>query len=161
MRKNVFGRRLSRHTKGRTALFKNLITSLIKYGRIKTTEAKGKAIKGLIDKVVGAAKGDSVQKRRFLLSMFSKDTVKKLVKEIAPRFQSRVSGFTRTTKIGTRLSDNAPMVMMEWVENIEDRKLKIEDRKEAMKTKAKKSEVTTKVESRSRQVRKRTRAKLT
>lgn len=128
MRKNVFGRRLSRHSSGRTALFKNLIVSLIKYGSIKTTEAKSKAIKGLVDKVVGAAKGGSVQKRRFLLSMFSKDTVEKLVKEIAPRFKTRVSGFTRTTKIGARLSDNAPMVMMEWVEGeqVENGKLKRE-----------------------------------
>lgn len=133
MRKNVFGRRLSRDTQGRTALFKHLITALIKYGSIKTTQAKSKAIKGLVDKVVGAAKEGSLPKRRFLLSMFSKDTVKKLVNEVAPRFKTRTSGFTRITKIGTRISDNASMVMMEWVEGMEVKTEEVKDKKIAEK----------------------------
>lgn len=143
MRKNIFGKRLSRNKNQRQALFKNLITSLITYGRIKTTHAKSLAVKGLVDKVVTAAKEDTLAKRRFLLSLLPKNTVEKLIQEVAPRFTTRTSGFTRIVKAGTRLSDNAPVVIMQWtdeaktLELIKEPKKKIEKAPEAQKKKAK------------------------
>lgn len=137
MRKQVFGRKLSRDTKGRLALFKNLATALVTYGKIQTTEAKAKAVRSLIDRLVHFAKDGSVAKRRMLARFLPRKIVKKLVTEVAPGFATRTSGFTRILKMGPRLSDNAPMVLMEWVENIEDRKLKIEDRKDVKEKKKK------------------------
>ena len=115
MRKNVFGKRLSRDTNERQALFKSLLAHLVTYGRIETTEAKSKAIKGLVDKTITAAKKNTNASQAFLGKILSRELAKKVVSEIAPRF-SRSSGFTRITKIGSRISDNAALVVMEWVE---------------------------------------------
>lgn len=116
MRKNIFGKKLSRNKNQRQALFKNLLVALITYGKIKTTRAKSTAVKGLVDKIVTAAKENSIAKRRFLLSILPRDIVEKLIREVVPRFEARTSGFTRVVKIGTRFSDNAAMVIMEWTD---------------------------------------------
>lgn len=137
MRKNIFGKRLSRDKNQRQALFKSLISSLIIYGRIKTTSAKASAIKGLVDRLVNAAREATSAKRRFILSFLPKVAAEKLINEIAPRFSQRTSGFTRVLKVGPRFTDNAAMVVMEWVENIEDGKMKTEDRKKKIKAKEK------------------------
>lgn len=98
-------------------MFKNLIASLISCGRIKTTEAKAKAVKGLVDRLVTKAKKGSLHARRQVLTFLSKkEVVKKLFDEIAPGFKGRKAGFTRMIKIGPRRGDNASMVIMEWVE---------------------------------------------
>ncbi len=116
MRKNVFGRQLKRDTNERKALFKGLMSSLILEERIKTTEEKAKAIKGQIEKLVTKAKkrGKNAQ------NLFGKDlmpnAIEKLINEIGPRFQKRNGGYTRILRLGRRFSDNAEMVLMEWVE---------------------------------------------
>lgn len=114
MRKRVFGRRLSRNTHQRKALFKNLATALITFGKITTTEAKGKAVIPFIEKAVTLAKKNRVFDRRLLLSLFPKVTALKLLDEIAPQLNDRTSGFVRIVKIGQRPSDNASMVVLEW-----------------------------------------------
>lgn len=115
MKHRIFGRKLKRTTKERKALFKSLISSLVLKGKIKTTEAKAKAIVGQVDKFVGVAKKGTLSGRRHLLAFFPKKTVGKLLSEVAPSFSSRLSGFTQIIKIGPRKGDNAPMVLLQWV----------------------------------------------
>ena len=116
MRKNVFGRQLKRDTNERKALFKSLMSSLVLYGKIKTTESKAKAIKGQVDKLVSRVKKNNINPSSFLNLYLTGEAGKKLVLEIAPRFVTRTSGYTRLIRLGRRFSDNAPTVIMEWVE---------------------------------------------
>lgn len=115
----ISGRKLGRNIKQRKALFRNLINSLILAGRIRTTEAKAKAVKGLVDKLVTKAKKKTLWDWRQLLGPFPQKSVEKLIKEIVPRFENRSSGFTRLIKIGSRPGDQAPQVLLEWVEGKE------------------------------------------
>ena len=139
MRKNVFGRRLKRDTNERKALFKGLVSSLVLQGRIKTTQAKAKAIKSSVDKLITKAKRGQEQGRRLVAPYISSDALETLIKDIAPRFANRNGGYTRIIKLGERLKDNASMVLMEWTEGekVESGKLKVE--KEGKKTSKKKT----------------------
>ena len=130
MRKNVFGRQFSRDANERKSLFKSLLSSLILEESIKTTLEKAKAIKGDVDKIVNKAKkGDERLKIQLLQKSLDKDAMNKVIKDIAPRFRDRSSGYTRIIKLGKRFSDNAAMVVMEWVvkPEIKDQKLKIKN----------------------------------
>lgn len=108
--------KLSRDKDHKKALFRNLISALILQGRIKTTQAKAKAIKGLVDKVVNKAK-DGGRSAHDQLANFltSKKATEKLYKDITNRFKKRRSGYTRIVNLGMRRGDNAKMVIMEWV----------------------------------------------
>lgn len=115
MKKNVFGRRLKRDKNQRQALFKSLVSSLVLKGRIETTEQKAKAIKADVDKLITRVKkgGNNSQ---FLGSYLFPNAFDKLVLEVVPSFKNRQSGYTRLIRKGRRLSDNATIVVMEWVE---------------------------------------------
>lgn len=116
MRKNVFGRQFSRDTNERKSLFKSLISSLILDESIKTTLEKAKAIKGDVDKIVNKGKlGNERLKIQLLQKSLGKDAMNKIIHDIAPRFKDRSSGYTSIIKLGRRFSDNAAMVLMEWV----------------------------------------------
>lgn len=95
----------------RTALFKNLVQSLIISEKIQTTEAKAKAIKGLVDKLINQAKSPT---SRRLVSQFlvKKEVREKLIKDLVPKLKSRSSGYTSIVKLGRRLGDGAMMVQM-------------------------------------------------
>lgn len=115
MKKNVFGRQFKRDVNERKALFKNLLTSLVLSDRIKTTEAKAKAIKGAADKLVTKAKNKGEDAYKSLHPDINEEAVVKMIKDIAPRFADRQGGYTRIIKIGKkRVADNAPMVYLEW-----------------------------------------------
>jgi large subunit ribosomal protein L17 len=116
MKKQVFGRRFKRSQSQRKALFKNLISSLILEGRINTTEEKAKAIKGDIDKLVTKVKKGKGDARRLVSPSIFPNALDKFVFEIAPSYANRQGGYTRIIRAGTRLSDNASMAIMEWVE---------------------------------------------
>lgn len=117
MRKNVFGKQLKRDKNERKALFKGLMSSLVLYERIKTTEAKAKAIKGSIDKLVTSArKNNALVARQMVEPYLTHTAIEKFLSDIALRFEGRSGGYTRIVKLGKRLKDNAPMVLMEWVE---------------------------------------------
>ncbi|OGH37896.1 MAG: 50S ribosomal protein L17 [Candidatus Levybacteria bacterium RIFCSPLOWO2_01_FULL_38_21] len=118
MKKNVFGRRFKRDIKERKALFKSLMSSLVLKERIKTTEAKAKAIKGNIDKLITKVKKGEDNARRFLTKSLSPDALEKLISEVTPRFKNRQGGYTRIIKLPKRVSDHAPIVLMEWVEGV-------------------------------------------
>lgn len=120
MRHRVFGRKLNRDHNARKSLFKNLVSSLIDNGQITTTEAKAKAVRGLMDKLVTRAKEGTLHSRRLLESFLQdKDLVNKIVDEIAPKFSMRPGGFTRILRLERRYGDNAEMVKMEFVETVE------------------------------------------
>jgi large subunit ribosomal protein L17 len=117
MRHHIAGRQLNRDNKQRKALFKNLVLSLFERGEIKTTEAKAKSIRGLVDTLIHKAQqGGTVATTRLLASFFgTRGIVHKLVHEIAPAMKDRVSGFTRIVHLENRVGDNSSMVKMELV----------------------------------------------
>lgn len=116
MKKRVFGRHLKRDVNERKALFKNLLTSLVLNESIKTTEAKAKAIRSAADKLITKAKKGGTVAYRGLEADVNHDAVVKLIDDLGVRFANRAGGYTRIMRIGNRVADNAPMVLMEWVE---------------------------------------------
>ncbi len=117
MRHRVAGRHLKRSSGHRQALFRNLITELFRHKKIRTTEAKAKAIRGEAEKLVTLAKrGDLHARRQALRTVTDAQVVKALFEEIAPRYRERPGGFTRLVKLGPRQGDAAPMVILELVE---------------------------------------------
>lgn len=139
MRKNVFGRKFKRDTGERSALFKGLLSALVLEERIKTTEQKAKAIKAEADKLVTKAKKGSTGERLFS-EFLTPNAIGKMVKEIAPGFKDRNGGYTRIVKLPKRFSDNADMVIMEWVERVEVLKPKIVKKSPAKSKKLKNSD---------------------
>jgi len=115
MRKRNKGRKFGREKAQRKALFKSLISALFIKEKIKTTEAKAKEISPLAEKFITSAKNNSVATRRVLARYFSPKVVKKLVNEIAPRYQERKGGYTRIIRLGQRKSDGAEMAIIELV----------------------------------------------
>jgi large subunit ribosomal protein L17 len=91
--------------------------SVLRYERIKTTEAKAKAVKPEVEKLITLAKRGDLHARRQALSELHNDkfAVHKLFEEIAPRYQGRPGGYTRIVKLGPRRSDSAEMVFLELV----------------------------------------------
>jgi large subunit ribosomal protein L17 len=139
MKKQVFGRHFKRDANERKALFKNLLTSLVMEERITTTEAKAKAIKAAADKLVTKAKKGGPDALRRLSPDVRYDAVTKLVNTIAPRFADRPGGYTRIIKVGHRVADNAPQVVMEWVVKGEKVAAPKKTKKVAKKSEEKKS----------------------
>lgn len=109
-------RKLGRETAHRNLMLRNLVTSLIKSGRIETTEAKAKEARKLADKMITLAKrGDLHAKRQALAFMTDETVVKNMFDEIAPKYADRNGGYTRILKIGPRKGDAAEMVIIELV----------------------------------------------
>lgn len=119
MRKRIFGRRLKRDRNQRKALFRSLMGSLVLYGKIKTTEAKAKSIKGELEKMVTLAKNKGEDARNLLVSRLANErVVERIIAEIAPKFATRPGGYMRIVKMGPRLKDGARMVLISWVEEV-------------------------------------------
>jgi len=116
MRKNVFGRKFKRDKNERKALFKSLMSALVISERIQTTEAKAKAIRPEIEKLVTKAKQGGNAAKLVIEKSLTHDAFEKIIKEIAPRFDKRHGGYTRIIKLGERFGDDAPVVVMEWTE---------------------------------------------
>ena len=120
MRHQVAGKKLSRSTGARKALFKSLLTELFRNERIETTEAKAKAVRGQAEKLISIARrGDLAARRRVYAELSSTQVAKKLMEEIAPEFKGRTGGYTRIYKLGPRKGDAAPMALIELVEKLE------------------------------------------
>ena len=116
MRHRVAGRKLSRDTGHRLALYRNLVTDLLRYEKIVTTEAKAKEARSLAENMITLGKEGSLHARRQALSFVSdKKVVKKVFEELAPRYANRAGGYTRLVRLGARLGDGAPMVHLELV----------------------------------------------
>ena len=109
-------RKLGRDSSARKALFKSILTSFFKYGRIETTAAKAKEIRTLADKLITLAKrGDLSARRMAIARLADEDVVRKLFDEIAGKYSERHGGYTRILKLGPRRGDAAPMVIIELV----------------------------------------------
>ena len=109
--------KLSRDASHRRALLKNLSRDLIEHERIKTSQAKAKAVKPEVEKLVTLAKRDDLHARRQALAALGQDKyiVHKLFEEVAPRYAERPGGYTRIVKLGPRASDATEMVFLEFV----------------------------------------------
>lgn len=116
MRKNVFGRQLKRDRNERKALFKSLASELVMHESIKTTEAKAKAVRPLVEKLITKARAGGLHAERHLRAYLVEPAVRRIIDEVAPRFAGRNGGYTRIIKMPNRLNDNAEVVMLEWVE---------------------------------------------
>jgi len=116
MKHRVFGRKLSRTSNHRKELFKLLVTNLFQHGKITTTEAKAKSIRGLADSLISRAQSGTVAARRILERFFgTKQAVNQLVDGVAPAMKDRTSGFTTMVKLGKRRGDDAEMVRLELI----------------------------------------------
>lgn len=117
MRHAVARRKLSRPTGHRQALFRNLVTDLLRYEKIQTTLAKARAIRPIAEKMLTLGKVDSVHHRRMAASqLYDEKIVKKLFDVLGPRFSERPGGYTRVIRLGQRLGDAADIAIIELVE---------------------------------------------
>jgi len=116
MAHRIAGRRLSRSASHRLAMFRNQITDLVRYGKIVTTEAKAREVRGIAEKVITLGKDGTLHARRRALRIVSdKDVLKKIFDELGPRYASRPGGYTRMIKLGSRQGDGARMAQLELV----------------------------------------------
>ena len=156
MRHRVAGRKLSRHTQHRQWMFRNMLVSLIRYERIKTTLAKGKELRSWADKIITLGKKNNLHARRQAFALLRDEgIVKKLFDEIAPKLKDREGGYTRIYKMGWRQGDGAPLALVELasfspgkekkksavekvLEKVKPKKKGKEEKKEGKETKEKK-----------------------
>lgn len=109
-------KKLGLSTAHRKALLKNLANSLILYEKIITTEAKAKALKAKMEKMITRAKVDNLHNRRLLLAKLpTKNSVKKLFEILGPKYRERHGGYLRIVKLNPRRGDAAKMAMIEFV----------------------------------------------
>jgi large subunit ribosomal protein L17 len=113
----IGGRKLSRKQGPRLALFKNLTVSVLRYERVKTTEAKAKEIRGEVERMITLAKRGDLAARRSVVADLPNEplVVNKLFDEIAAKYADRQSGFTRIVRLGQRRGDAAEIVQIELV----------------------------------------------
>jgi large subunit ribosomal protein L17 len=112
------GRKLGRDSAQRKALYSGLAGALIEHGRIRTTEAKAKAVKPVAEQMITLGRrGDLAARRQAIAFLRSQDVVKKLFDDVGPRFAERPGGYARIVKIGPRPGDAAEMVYLELVDH--------------------------------------------
>jgi len=110
-------RKLGRNTAQRRAMLRNLTTSLLKYGRVETTEPKAKDLRRIAEKMITIGKrGDLHARRQALAYLMDETVVKELFDTIAPKYAERQGGYTRVLKLGTRRGDSSPMAIVELLE---------------------------------------------
>ena len=131
MKHRVAGRKLGRDSAQRSALLKGLVTELFRHGRISTTEAKARFMRGDAEHLITLAKrgladgGNNVHAHRLAAKVIlDPDVTTMLFNEIAPRFAERQGGYTRMVKIGPRVGDGAEMVVLELTEQGEGKETK-------------------------------------
>src|SRR5881275_985883 len=117
MRHQRAGKKLGRDSAHRKALYSNLTGALIEHGRIRTTEAKAKAVRPIAEQMITLGRrGDVHARRQALAYLRSQDVVHKLFSDVAPRFSDRPGGYSRIIRIGPRPGDSAEMVYLELVD---------------------------------------------
>ncbi len=125
MGQGKFGSKLGRTTSHRKAMLRTMVTSLLKYEKIQTTDMKAKELKKVADKMITLGKrGDLHARRQAASYVRERDVVGKLFGEMSERYKDRAGGYTRIVKSGYRAGDNAPMSIIEFVRNAEVEKNK-------------------------------------
>ncbi len=116
MRHRKKGKILGRTKAPRKALFRGLAEQIILYEKVRTTEAKAKAVKPMVEKMITIGKNNNLSNRRKLLRFFyTENAVKKILEVLGPRYQERKGGYTRIIKLGQRKGDAAKTVIIELV----------------------------------------------
>ena len=116
MANRIAGRKLGRPTDHRLALFRNLVTDLLRHEKIITTEAKAKEVRGFAERIITLGKrGDLHARRQALRFVYDKKIVEKVFDSLAERYATRPGGYTRVVKLGLRLGDGARMAQLEMI----------------------------------------------
>ena len=124
------GSKLGRTSSHKEAMLRNMVTSVIKHERIRTTDMKAKELRKIAEKMITLGKRGTLHARRQALAVVrDEDMVSKLFGELAERFRDREGGYTRIVKTGYRFGDNAPVSILEYIPD--------EKKKEKAKPKAK------------------------
>ena len=109
-------RKLGRDTAHRTAMLRAMVTFLLENGKIETTVTRAKEVSAMTEKFITIAKVENLQNKRMAMAFITKEAVvKKLFKEIAPKYVDRNGGYTRITKLGPRRGDAAEMAVIELI----------------------------------------------
>ena len=119
MRHRAQRKNFGREHNHKKAMLRNLVTSLVEHGRVKTTLQKAKELRRHAEKAVTLGKKDTLHARRMLTSRYpNTKTVERVFSDLAPRFKDRNGGYTRILKVGRRAGDNAEMAIIEWVDYV-------------------------------------------
>ena len=114
MRHRLSGRKLNRPTAHRMLMLRGMVTDLLRYESIRTTEAKAREVRPLAEKVITRGKHGSLHDRRQAAAFLTDgDVLRKVFDELADRYEDRPGGYTRLTKLGPRKGDAAPMAVLE------------------------------------------------
>ena len=125
MGQGKFGSKLGRTPSHREAMLRTMVTSFLKYEKIKTTDIKAKELRKVAEKMITLGKrGDLHARRQAAAFVRERDVVSKLFGELSTRYRDRVGGYTRIVKTGYRIGDNAPMSIIEFVSDAEPAKAK-------------------------------------
>ena len=147
MRHRKAGVKLNRTSSHRDAMFRNMVTSLFKHERIRTTDVKAKELRRWADNLITLAKRGDVHARRQVLSIIrEKDVVHKLFAEAAERYGAVSGGYTRIVKLGRRPGDAAPISLIELLSSEDDKKKKKTKKKKKAKAAVEKKQVAEKKE---------------
>ncbi|MEO8540869.1 MAG: 50S ribosomal protein L17 [bacterium] len=120
MRHRVHGRHLGRDTSHRLSLYRNLVTDLLRYERITTTEAKAKEIRPMAERIITLGRRGDLHARRLAMRfVFDPKVVKKVFDEIGPRMATRPGGYLRITGLEPRKGDGAKMAVIELVDFVD------------------------------------------
>src|SRR3990167_9507782 len=114
MRHHNANRKFGRKKNQRVALLRSLAYSLALKGKIKTTEAKAKALRPYVEKLITLGKKETLASRRELVSRVGGEAAKKIAKDLAPMYKERSGGYTRITKMVPRKSDASKMAIIEF-----------------------------------------------
>ena len=123
----VHQRKFGRTTGQRRTMLKNLTLSVLRYERVKTTEAKGKEIRGFVDRMINLGKDGSLESRRRAQGWLPEQViVEKVFDDLAKRYPGRTSGYLRTTHLPRRVGDSAPLMLLELMPADEEKKAEAE-----------------------------------
>ena len=119
----IHQRKFGRKRSLRTAMLRNLTTSVLRYERVKTTQAKGKEIRGFVDRMINLGKDGSLEARRRANAWIDEPViVEKLFVDLAKRYPDRTSGYLRSTRLPNRVGDNSPLMLVELMPGVDETK---------------------------------------
>ena len=119
----VHERKFSRTTDQRRAMLRNLTMSVLRYERVKTTEAKAKEVRRFVDRMINLGKDGGLEARRRAQSWLPETViVNKVFDDLSKRYTDRVSGYTRTTRLPRRVGDNAELMLLELMPGVDETK---------------------------------------